>query len=567
MRRADEAPPAETGSRQRQHDLAAFGLLLLLSWVLFFYRLGSLSFFDADEPAFAETARQMLLSGDLVTPRFNLQPRFDKPILFYWLIGAAYKAFGINEFAARVWSAAFATALTLSIYLFGRSVLHRRGALIAALAFAANLETAVLARMAVTDMALAFFVTWTLFCYFRTGRSNGSQNNGILISAYAAIGLAVLTKGPIGLVIPLLVIGLFVMVRGRAALRLSRLRPVGGLLLFALIALPWYLLVIRANGWDFVHGFFVKHHLVRYTGVISGHRGPIYYFVAVVILGFFPWCAALPRACRGLWDIRGRLRGDLTAREELLLFAWIWFGAVFVFFSLSGTKLPSYIFPGFPALALLVGAAAEPLLDRSSASQRAGRVFDRLVIGIGCSLALGVLALPLILGRVDLRRAPGGIAELRLGIAPYVSALLFVVGPVLAVLARRRGRGDLALGALAATMVLTVLVAVQRIAPAAHAALQTALRVFAESARRELGPADHLVAYDLNAPSLVFYSRRRVVSIGRGQEPTLQELAAASGRIYVVARAAAEPRLREVRDIFPLDRRGGYVLYSNRVDR
>jgi 4-amino-4-deoxy-L-arabinose transferase-like glycosyltransferase len=566
MRRADGATPAASGSNQRNQDLAAVALLLLLSSILFFYRLGSLSLFDADEPAFAEAAREMLLSGDLVTPHFNFQPRFDKPILFYWLIGLAYNTFGITEFAARFWSAAFATGLTLSIYLFGRGVLNRRGALIAALAFATNLETAVLARLAVTDMALAFFMAWALFGFFRAGRATGSHNHGFLFGGYAATGLAVLTKGPIGLLIPLLVVGLFVMVRRRAGASLSRFRPVGGLLLFALIALPWYLLVLRVNGWDFVHAFFVKHHLVRYTGVISGHPGPIYYFVPVVILGFFPWCAALPQAVRALWGIRARLRGDLTAREELVLFAWIWFGVIFVLFSLSGTKLPSYIFPAFPALALLVGATGEVLLGQRGTSQQGGRVFDWLVIGIGCSLALGLSVVPLIVGRIQVRNMPD-VSGLRLGLAPYLLAVLVVLGPALAVAARWRRRSDLALAALAATMVLIVLVAVHRVAPAAQATLQTALRAFAESARRELAPADALVAYDLNAPSLVFYSRRRVVTVGRGQELKLRELAASSGRLFVIARAAAEPRLREVPDIFPLDRRGGYVLYSSRFDR
>ncbi len=565
MRDADEATPAVSGSNQRNQDLAAVALLVLLSAVLFFYRLGSLPLFDADEPAFAETAREMLLSGDWVTPHFNLQPRFDKPILFYWLIGLAYTLFGVNEFAARFPSAALATCLTLSIYLFGRSVLRRRGALIAALAFATNVETAILARAAVTDVALAFFMTWTLFCFFRAGRAPGSQGHVVLAAGYAAMALAVLTKGPIGLLIPVLVLGLHLVVRGGAAASLSKLRPVGGLLLFALISLPWYLLVLRANGWEFVHAFFVKHHLVRYTGVISGHRGPIYYFLPVVILGFFPWCAALPHALRGLWGIRARLRSDLTPSEDLLLFAWMWFGVTFAFFSLSGTKLPSYIFPAFPALALLVGATGEALLYHRDTSQQGGRVFDWVVIGIGCLLALGVSVLPLIVGRIDLRKAPA-IADLHLGLAPYILALLLALGPVLAVAARRRRRGSLALATLAATIVLTVLVAVHRIAPAINAALQGTLKVFADSALRQLGPADTLVAYELNAPSLVFYSRRRVVTVGRGQELRLRELGA-SGRVFVVARAAAEPRLREVPDIFPLDRRGGYVLYSNRFDR
>ncbi|MGH7369719.1 MAG: hypothetical protein ACREIN_02420, partial [Candidatus Methylomirabilaceae bacterium] len=159
------------------------------------------------------------------------------------------------------------------------------------------------------------------------------------------------------------------------------------------------------------------------------------------------------------------------------------------------------------------------------------------------------------------------IPDLHLGLAPYLIALLLMLGPALAVVARRSRRGDLAVAALAATIVLIVPVAVHRIAPAVHATLQAALRAFADSARRELAPADALVAYDLNAPSLVFYSRRRVESVGRGRELRLRELAGSSGRLFVIARADAEPRLREVPDIFPLDRRGGYVLYSNRFDR
>jgi 4-amino-4-deoxy-L-arabinose transferase-like glycosyltransferase len=143
------------GSSRRQRGVVVF--LILLSLVLFFHRLGSLSLFDADEPAFAEATREMLLSGDWITPHFNFEPCFDKPILFYWLMALAYKGFGIGEFAARFWSAAFATGLVLSIHLFGRQVLGSRGALIAALAFTTNIGTAILARAAVTDMTLAFF--------------------------------------------------------------------------------------------------------------------------------------------------------------------------------------------------------------------------------------------------------------------------------------------------------------------------------------------------------------------------------------------------------------------------
>jgi len=559
MSETEKARPPFLGSSRRTRDAGVVALLILLSLLLFFHRLGSLRLFDADEPAFAEAAREMLLSGDWITSHFNFQPRFDKPILFYWLIGLAYKGFGIGEFAARFWSAAFAAGLVLSIYLFGRQMLGPRGALIAALAFATNVGTATLARAAVTDMTLTFFMTWTFFCFFGAYRGTDATREGLLFVGYLAMALSVLTKGPIGLLIPGLGIGIFLLVRGRARATLSRLRLLTGLLLFAVIALPWYLLVLRENGWDFVQGFIVKHHLIRFTGVISSNAGAIYYYLPVVLLGFFPWSSILPKSFGDLWSIRGRLRGGLSGREELLLFAWIWFGVVFVFFSLSGTKLPSYIFPAFPALALLAGAAGEALLNEGTRAGRYGKAFDWLVGGIACLLAVGLFLLPLFVENVRPR--------IHLGLAPYALAMLFLFGATLALSARRKGWGNVALAALTTTMVLSILVVIQRIAPAVQERHQTVLEELAVTAGRQLGPDDRLVAYDMNAPSLVFYARHEVVKVGKCEEANFKRLAAPGRRLLVIARAAAEPQLREVPDIFPLDRRGGYVLYSSRPGR
>ena len=556
MSETERARPPVLGSSGRTRDAGVVTLLISLSLLLFFYRLGSLTLFDADEPAFAESAREMLLSGNWVTPQFNFQPRYDKPILFYWLIGLAYKGFGVGEFAARFWSAAFATGLVLSIYLFGRQMLGRRAAVIAALGFATNVGTAILARAAVTDMTLTFFMTVTLFCFFAVCRAPDRIGEGPLFAGYLAMALSVLTKGPIGLLIPGLVVGLFGVIRGRGWKTISRLRPVTGLLLFAVVALPWYLLVLRENGWDFIQGFFLKHHLIRYFGVVSSNSGSPFYFLPVVVLAFFPWTGLLPKAFGDLWRIRGRLRGELTGRGELLLFLWLWFGVIFAFFSLSGTKLPSYIFPALPALALLSGAAGEALLDEGTEAGGMGRAFDWLVGGIACSLSLGLFLLPLFI--VDVR------PRIHLGLAPYVLAVLFLLGPALAVYARRKGQGNVTLAAMVATMVLSIVVAVHRVAPAVQERHQKVLRDLADAAGRQLGPNDLLVAYDLNAPSLVFYARRQVAKVGKCQEERFRQLAASWDRVLVIARASAEPRLREVQGIFPLDRRGRYVLYSSR---
>jgi 4-amino-4-deoxy-L-arabinose transferase-like glycosyltransferase len=568
MAAPEDATPCvgAVGRRGHAREAVTAVLLTLFALLLYFHHLGSLSLFDADEPAFAQATREMLISGDWITPRFNGEPRFDKPILFYWMMAVAYRWFGATEFAARFWSAAFATGLVLSIYLFARVVLTPRGALAACLAFATNVATGVLARAAVTDMVLTFFMTWSLFGFFSALRGEPRPSRHFLPVAYGSMALAVLTKGPIGLLIPILVIGLYVVLRGKATETIRRLRPASGLLLFGLIALPWYLLAYRANGWAFIEGFFVKHHLVRYTGVIAGHRGPIYYFVPVVVLGFFPWSGLLPGAVRELWSARGRMRENLSPRQEVIAFAWVWFGVVFAVFSLSGTKLPSYIFPAFPALALLAGAAGGSLFDARGGAPAGGTLFDWLVSVIGGALALGCLLSPVIAEAVRIRAAPD-VAPLALGASPYLLAVVFVVCPALVVWFRRIGHGHLALATLSAMMAVVFLVAVRAVAPAVQRSLQGPLLAFADEARRRLEADDLLVAYDLNAPSLVFYAVRSVVKVGKGDERRLETLAAAEGALLIVAKRSAEARLGSTEGIFLLDRRGGYSLYSNRAAR
>lgn len=505
----------------------------------------------------------MLLSGDWITPHFNFQPRFDKPVLFYWLIVLAYKWFGIGEYAARFWSAAFATGLTLSIYLFGRRQLGQRVAIIAALAFATNAGTVVLARAAVTDMTLAFCMTWTLFCFFDVRLAADTTRARFPFAGYIALACAVLAKGPIGLVLPGLIIGLFLAIRGNGLATLSRLRVLPGLVLFGIIALPWYVLVVRENGEAFVYGFLVQHHLNRYLGVISGHVGGLLYFVPVVVLGFFPWSGTLTNAFSRLWTLRGRLRGDLTGRQELLLFLWLWCGVVILFFSLSRTKLPSYIFPAVPALALLAGIASDTVRDARREDQRWRGVGDWFIGGTTCVLAATLLFLPSIADRIRVRSAPD-IPPFDFGVAPYVLAVLLLVGLACVITARRMGQENAAAAGMAITMALSIMLAVHRIAPAVQERLQNALRDFALFARQELGSMDLLVTYNLNAPSLVFYSERPIAVVRNGEEAELGRLAAVHGRLFIVAKAAAETRLREIPDIFPLDRRGGYVLYSSR---
>ena len=569
----------------RRKGTATLLALLLLSGTLFFVRLGTPGLFDADEPAYAQAAREMLETGDWITPHFNGRPRFDKPILFYWLTTLSYRVFGVTEFAVRFWSALAGVTLVLLVSRAARRWFGPPADLWAGLALTTNLLTALLARAAVTDMLLTLFVTVAILAGVEVLEGSRKAGRWAMIG-WAAMGLAVLVKGPVGLLIPAMALGGSLLVSRERRLGLARLVPWGGPLLFAAITLPWYGLALGANGWAFVDGFVIKHHVTRYTGVVSSHAGPIWFYLPVVLIGFFPWSGFLPRA---LWHAvtvaRRREPGEPAGR--LLIVCACWVAGVFLFFSLAGTKLPSYIFPAFPALALLVGAAGisheKPTTDNRSASEndplsfvtwqfsiapegRVPRWIERAapwLIGLtGGTLALGVGMIPWILETV--RPLAGGVLE---GVAPPVGlawwlAALLTLGTASGLLARGPWRPAF----LSAMMVLFLLTAEVAVAPRAYAILQGPLREFTEDAREILGVQGTLVAYGLNAPTIVFYAQRPVTPLGPASPEgpdQLRRLLEAGRPVVVITRSAHAPRLDGVSGLFRLKSRGGYAIYSS----
>jgi len=558
-------------------------VLLVLSGSLFFFRLGTPGLFDADEPAYAQAAREMLDSGDWITPHFNGRPRFDKPILFYWLISLSYRLFGVTEFAVRFWSALAGVALVLLIAWTARRRFGPPADLWAGLALTTNLLTALLARAAVTDMLLTLFVTVAILAGLEA--LEGSRTAGRWARlGWAAMAFAVLVKGPVGLLVPGLALGgllLFTSERRRA---LARLVPWDGPVLFAALILPWYGLVLAANGWSFVEGFLIKHHITRYTGIVSSHAGPIWFYVPVLLIGFFPWSGFLPAA---LWRVGRMARRGQAADpgERLLVASACWMLGVFVFFSFAGTKLPSYLFPAFPALALLVGPAISNLkltTDNGSTGENgrlsvvgcqfsiAAAPVPRWVTRVGLwfigltggALAVGLAAIPLILDR--LRPLARGVLD---GVAPPIAlawglASLLALGTAIGLLAKGTWRPAV----LAAMMTLVIFTAGVLAAPQAYAILQGPLREFAEVAQRLLGPRGTLVAYGLNAPSVVFYAARPVMPLGVGAGPGLEQirgLVKADIPVVVITRAMHAPNLDGVPGLFRLKTRGAYAIYCS----
>ncbi|WP_457595471.1 ArnT family glycosyltransferase [Hydrogenimonas sp.] len=324
--------------------LERYGLWLLLAvvYLSFFFNLGSVPLFDLDEGAFSEATREMLASGDYVTTYLGGELRFDKPILIYWLQALSVKLFGLGEFALRLPSALAATAWTALLYLFVRRIYDEKRALLAALFMAASLQISVIAKAAIADALLNLWIAASMFAIWLYITE---RRRLWLYLAFAAIGLGMLTKGPVAVMVPFVVTFLyFTIKRDLKEWAAAVFNPVG-LLIFLAVALPWYLLEYRDQGMKFIEGFFFKHNLSRFEDSFEGHSGSLLYYVPVVLIGTIPFTGVLIAAL-------GRIREFL--KEDATLFFLLWFGFVFLFFSFSGTKLPHYVIYGYTPLFILM---------------------------------------------------------------------------------------------------------------------------------------------------------------------------------------------------------------------
>jgi len=321
----------------------------------FFFALGRAPLFDVDEGAFSEATLEMFQRGDFLSTYLNGEPRYDKPVLIYWLQAASVAAFGTNEFAFRLPSALCATLWVVLTFLFARRYFPVERALLAAAVTATSLGVYVIGRVATADALLNMLIAASMFAvwlHLETGR------RGWLMAAFAAIGLGFLAKGPVAVLIPLAVTFAFCLLRRDLKTWARAVFDPLGLLLFAVVALPWYALILHREGWAFVQGFFLKHNVGRFGGTLQGHAGSLVYYVPVVLIGSLPFTALLIR-------VLARLRQ--VWRDDLQCFLLLWFAFVFVFFSLSGTKLPHYVLYGMTGMFILMAVHAPGLRSRALA--------------------------------------------------------------------------------------------------------------------------------------------------------------------------------------------------------
>ncbi len=354
--------------------------LTMVGWIAFVWNLGNIGLIDETEPLFAEASRQMFITGDWITPFFNGDTRFDKPALIYWCQAIAYAIIGVNEWAVRLPSAIAAFGLvclafyTVQWYLAKQDELEQVSrptrryliSFLAAALMALNGETIIWARTGVSDMLLTGCIASALLCFFlgyakggskRAGEeriSNAPIPNNWYLATYVLTAAAILTKGPVGIVLPGLIVIAFLLYVGKLREVFREMRLFLGILIIFGLSVPWYALVIWRNGWNYINAFFGYHNIERFTEVVNGHSAPWYFYFIIVLLGFAPYSVYLPVALFRLkfWQ-RSHWRSQQRF-QQLSLFAGFWFTGVFGFFSIAVTKLPSYVLPLMPAAAILV---------------------------------------------------------------------------------------------------------------------------------------------------------------------------------------------------------------------
>src|SRR5712692_1547928 len=289
-------PPHDPNDSMTSTDRSPHALVLLallaLSGLLFFLALGDMGLTDRDEGRNAEAGREMFESGDRLTPTFNGELRIAKPVFIYWLMEQSYRLFGVNEFAARFPSALFGVGLIFIHYLF---LVHQRDqtvALFGGLMLLLNLEILGLGRMALTDSVLIFFTTASLYGFWLGLHGEGGVRRWIW-AFYIGMALATLTKGPVGFAVPIIAAALYLIWTRRWREYWQKGVPLAGLLLFILLAAPWYAAMFLVHGDAYATG--AKANTIgRFLSPMEGHQGTIFFYLPVLLLGFFPWSALLP---------------------------------------------------------------------------------------------------------------------------------------------------------------------------------------------------------------------------------------------------------------------------------
>lgn len=485
-------------------------LLFAVFVVVWFSNLEYRKLVLTDEGRYAEIPREMVASGDWLTPRLNGIKYFEKPPLQYWVTATAYGVFGEHHWTARLWPALSGLLGVLLVYYGGRRLFGPAAGFFSALALGGSAGYIAVGHLNALDMGLTFFMTGALIAFLlgqRDGASAESRRRWVLC-AWACAAFAVLSKGLIGIVLPAATLAIYVLLERDYGL-LRRLHWGSGVTIFMAIAAPWFVLVQLANP-EFARFFFIHEHFERFLTTVHRRVEPWWFFFPILAVGMLPWVTLLPQALLRGW--RSVDRHDSFKPQRFLV---IWALCIFTFYSLSNSKLPSYILPIFPALALLVGLWLAQAQARS--------LFWHLLVVLLLGVALTAFAPQVV--RLASAKVPQALYE---GYVPWLiaSGLAAVMGGGYALYCCRRAKPGLALiatglGSLFATQLVIT----------GHDALSPAYSAYHFAQKVQPYLAADLPFYSVGTyeQTLPFYIKRTVtlvafsgeMSYGLEQEPWL----------------------------------------------
>lgn len=340
-------------------------VILAFSILILGLDIGSFPLISPDEARYIETAKEMLERGNLVVPYCDYLPRFDKPILFYWLEILSIKAFGINELAARIPSVIAGSGMVCLAFILGS--IQGYG-LIAAAIMLSSLKIFLLSKLAITDMVLTFFISGAIAFFYlgyikrqeikRSFALKDKVSSAWFPIAWLMMGLGTLCKGPIALILPPLIIIIFLIIEKDLLNFIydTWVDNLFGFIILVLVTIPWYLSVHFLTNGIFSQEFFLNHNIHRYLHIHSNHYGPFWYYVPEVLIGLFPWSFFLIQAiiANDFSTTKINLRSDAARSAHLMAFCSTWALITLIFFSICKTKLPTYSTPMYLPLVLII---------------------------------------------------------------------------------------------------------------------------------------------------------------------------------------------------------------------
>jgi 4-amino-4-deoxy-L-arabinose transferase-like glycosyltransferase len=490
---------------------AILGAVLLLN-------LGASSLWEPDEPRYAEAVREMFEKGDFLTPHYNYEYRFDKPIFYYWMIAGSFKLFGMNDFALRFPSAVLTFLTILFLYLLVYKIYGRTSAVCSSVVLATMFNYIKLGRYAIPDASWIFFIT-AAFYFFISGLHEPKKANLHMPLGYVMLAFAAITKSPVGVAIPAIVFAIYMVIRKDWSLW-KRMRVNIGILILFLISAPWYLYMIFRYKAEYFRYYFVSDHFFRYFTYEFGRSRPVWYYIQILLGDFLPWTLFFVLA---FFNKQLRLKNIKDKKTENYTFLILLWGlTVLIIFSLSGTKLPHYISPAYPPFAILTGIYLSTVISGEKKLNIKCRIAQSLVILT--FLAAGILLLVHIKYLTDEHLTT--LSTFLCGAIP----LLFCVGLVYLFV---RKKFDFYIKTAGIGLLMAYLAIIMLLMPVYEKTVP--LKDISLNLKKMLEKTDKVALYKTINPAIMYYLHKKVIDIQTTED--LEKFLNQDVRVFIITKS------------------------------